>query len=258
MQPQRRLIHAGAILMLCSCASLMRAQTNTQINSTSLESGEMADKVVKNQREAILAMMEKAMSILRDHKPFNPVDSEFGVVQPVEKTTDSTDERYMFRNSILKGVDIVFITSADPLDYSDDRGKTPIVPGGFDLQFASSPVRIDILPSLIKERLDLADYWIAGDGKKYDGNDLGSGAPPSPLLHRYRYRAKEHLDSRFPVDVELLYGDADPTDSTDTRVILHVTLSRAYPYLTPEMRKQKREEKEQRMHDLHSNPGATK
>lgn len=207
-----------------------------------------------HRREVILEIIDKAMSILRDNRPFDAADPVFGVIRSKEKFPDLTDTQYIFKNSTIPGVIINFSTVTDPLDYSEDRTKVSMVPRTFDLRFISSSSLLDISPAVLKKRLDLADYWVAGDGTRYEGNDLGAGSPPTPRLHTYRYRANARPDSRFSVDVDLLYGDDGPTDPTDIRVILQVTLSRAYPYLTPEMRKQKREENERRARDLYGNP----
>ena len=74
----------------------------------------------------------------------------------------------------------------------------------------------------------------------------------------YRYRAKEHLTTRVPVDVELDYIDPERNDPSGVQELSRIVISRAYKNMMPEERMQKREEKEQRGRDLYGNSGTTK
>ncbi len=101
----------------------------------------------------------------------------------------------------------------------------------------------DISPSMLKKHLDLADYWIDSHGEKKQGNDMGSGLPPAVRLHNYRFRANAHSGSRFPVDVDAAYIEPSRDALTPAQPrIIDLIIRRAYPYLTPEMRKQKRDD----------------
>ncbi|WP_321893611.1 hypothetical protein [Paraburkholderia tropica] len=202
----------------------------------------MANTIVQNRKAAIFDMLDKGMGIMREDKAVNLSDPIFGKLHLTNGDAGDPRKEYVYRTSELPGVDVILAVGDDPLNYSDDRMKVAIVPRVFELNFISSNVRIDMEPSLIKTQLDLSDYRIDFDGSRTYGNDLGAGLPQYPLLHRYRYRANESAYSRFPVDVELTYGDADPTDPNSRRILMSIHISRAYPYLTPEMRKQKREE----------------
>jgi hypothetical protein len=202
----------------------------------------MIETPLERQREVILDLLDKGMAILREDKTVDFSSTDFGKLHKTIDDSDDPGKVYKYRSAELPDVDVVLATISDPLDYSEDRMRVAPVPTIFELNFMSSRVRIDIEPSLIKRRLDLADYRINFDGTRIAGNDLGAGVPPAPLLHTYRYRANERPDSRFPVNVELGYGDADPADPTDTRILNRITIRRDYPYLTPEMRKQRREE----------------
>ncbi|MEI7296108.1 hypothetical protein WCQ02_28505 [Paraburkholderia tropica] len=202
----------------------------------------MIETPLERQRGVILDLLDKGMAILREDKAVDFSDPIWGKLHSTNSDTRDPGKVYEYRPTELPGVDVVLATISDPLDYSEDRMGVATVPTIFELNFMSSRLRIDIEPSVIKKRLDLADYWVDSDGIRVPGNDLGAGPPPTPLLHRYRYRANEKPDSQFPVSVELGYSDADPTDPTGTRILDLITIRRAYPLLTPEMRKQRREE----------------
>ncbi|MEI7297845.1 hypothetical protein WCQ02_37525 [Paraburkholderia tropica] len=202
----------------------------------------MSNATAQHQIELLLDILGKSMEILRDDRRFDASEPEFGKLYSTDKESRETGGVYIYRNSDFEDATMKFYTTADPLNYSDDRQGVAVVPERFEFIFTSARRMLDIEPSLIKQRLDLSDYRIDFDGSLTYGNDLGAGLPQYPLLHTYRYRANERADSRFPVDVDLDYGDADPADPTDTRILMRITISRYYPYLTPEMRKQKREE----------------
>lgn len=202
----------------------------------------MVDRKKHDQIEVVLDMLDQGMAVLRGDKRINPSEPVFGEIHSATHIPSDPGIDYVYRPTGLPGVDVAFVTTSDPLDYSEDRANVTLVPSTFEMEFTSSRVRVDIDPAILKQRLDLADYWVDADGNRRSGNDLGAGLPQYPLLHTYRYRANDGIDGRFPVDVELTYGDADPADPTDTRVLLAVVMRRNYPYLTPEMRKQKREE----------------
>ncbi|MBN3853295.1 hypothetical protein G3N59_07900 [Paraburkholderia sp. Ac-20340] len=202
----------------------------------------MANQNSEGKINAIMTVLRNAMLLVRDNAPLNLESSDFGSIQSVEKSPFSEfGSAYTFRNKLTPESDIKIITMDDPLNYSDDRSRVAIVPSSFELNFYV--VVRDITPSMLKEQLDLADYWIDADGEIHNYNDMGPGISPMPKLHLYLYRANMRTTSQFPVDVELSYGDGTSEESSGTKPSLWtVNIRRAYPYLTPAMRKQKREE----------------
>ncbi len=100
----------------------------------------------------------------------------------------------------------------------------------------------------LENLLSLENYWIDGEGGRHEGNSLPS-FPPLLRQHVYRYRAKEQVTSRFPVDVEFFYFEPKDGDVNREPRLDAIRITRSYPYLTPEMRKKKREEQQQKEHD---------
>jgi hypothetical protein len=201
----------------------------------------MDDLIPTEQRSAIMNVLQEAMLILRDKKPFNTENSAFGKLSLTEAQYKQPGHIYHYTNTQIPEGTVTLSTFDDPLDYSDDRSKVAIVPSNFELNFYVTVH--GITPLMLKEQLDLADYWIDGDGEKHQYNDMGPGTLPMPGLHRYRYRANARSDSQFPVDVELSYGEGSPNAPSGTLPSLGIVdIRRAYPYVTPQMRRQKREE----------------
>lgn len=207
------------------------------------------------QREALVNLLDEVMAVLRDNKPFDPGSAVFGKVASMETEPGYPGGVYSFRNEALRPARVVFSTAANPLDYSEDRMKVPVVPAYFEIFFRESLPVID--RSLLENRLDLADYWVDRDGVK-KGNDMGPAYAPQDRIHIYRYRAKGHLNTRVPVDVELDYIDPEHNDPSGKQELSRIVVERAYEILTREERKRKREEKEKRARDLYGNPGATR
>ncbi|MFD1560800.1 hypothetical protein ACFSHT_35015 [Paraburkholderia silviterrae] len=205
------------------------------------------------QRHTIFRMLDEVMVIMRDDKPFNPDSGVFGRVDSTHTLPGYPGARYSFDHADLPTATIELVTASNPLDYSEDRMTVPVVPTYFKLDF--SPSIYGITEDMLKKRLDLADYWIDRDGVRQEGNET---PPPGPglLLKPYRYRAKAHADSRFPVDVEIVYGL--PTGDEPKSQLFFLTIERAYALVTPEDRKRMREEKEQRVRELYGKPEATK
>ncbi|MDR3097596.1 MAG: hypothetical protein LBV73_11035, partial [Paraburkholderia sp.] len=154
-----------------------------------------------------------------------------------------------------------YLKSAKPddeertFDYrSNVEYPVPVVPAAFTILFTDSLIEVN--RHMLEERLDLADYWIDSETGERGGNDMGAGYPPHVRIHGYRYRAKDHANTRVPVDVNLDYSDPDSNHPGEPPQLLYVSIRRTYEILTPEQRKQKREEKEQRARDPYSNPRA--
>ncbi|QBR03164.1 hypothetical protein [Paraburkholderia pallida] len=216
----------------------------------------MHSKARDPQVEAIANVLTGAMAIIRDDKPFNPDDSVFGQKIRTEKYPGYPGGVYLFTNKSLPQSRIIFSTAADPSDLSEDRMKVPVVPVAFEILFTGPLVEVNRY--LLEERLDLANYWVDREGQKQQGNDMGPGFPPQERIHRYRYRANDHIGTRASVNVDLDYVDTDSDNPAEPPKLLHVIIERAYPLVTPEDRKRLHEEKEQRIRELYGKPEATK
>jgi hypothetical protein len=202
--------------------------------------------------EAILALLDEVMVIMRNGKPFNPENPIFGQIQNTVQLKRTVGMGYEYKNDTIKAMTLAMTIEADPLNYEDDRKSVPVVPSNFFLDFAVA-VR-GFTWTEIQKRLDLADYWIDSGGKKEEGNCFPA-SPPNEWITICRYRANVRADSRFPVDVELGFFGPRKEGTYD---LDRVTIRRSYPYLTPDIRKQKREEKEQHARDLYGNPRASR
>jgi hypothetical protein len=236
-----RLRIIGITLTVLISSTQVHAHETTRERLKESESAAMDNLRTNEQRNAILHVLQEAMLILRDKRPFNTENHEFGKLSWIEDQYRQPGNIYHYTNTQIPEGTITLSTIDDPFDYSEDRSKVAIVPSNFEMYFYVA-VR-GITPTILKEQLDLADYWIDGDGEKHHYNDMGPGILPMPGLHSYRYRANARSDDQFPVDVELFYGDGPENAPSGTMPSLGIVdIRRAYPYLTPQMRKQKREE----------------
>ncbi|MEC5407510.1 hypothetical protein VOM14_18345 [Paraburkholderia sp. MPAMCS5] len=205
----------------------------------------MNNDITPSQEQALLRLLGKVMEVMRDDRPLNPDDSAFGALESSRSIKPGeAGMHYSFRNRAIPDATVDLSTWTDPLDYSDDRTRARAVPASFELWFYDAPTGVS--RRLLEQRLDLAGYWIDAAGVREEGNDLGSGLPPAELLHTYRYRANAGEHGRFPVDVELFFLDPAPNDSSRKTRLIKITIDRDYPYLTPAMRKKKREEQNQK------------
>jgi hypothetical protein len=178
------------------------------------------------------------MAILRDDQPFDPAHTIFGLNVAAAPLSGSIGTEYSFENSAFPLSYITLFVMADPLDQTADRTKAKRVPTAFTIRF--SPLMDGIARSTLEDLFPLdIGYWIDSDGNRQAGNDMGA-VPPHILLHSYRYRASNQPTSRFPVDVDLAFGDPDPHDLTEnarkTPVLMDVLLTRDYSALKPERR----------------------
>ena len=209
----------------------------------------MHEQTMDKRRVAVLTLLDDVMAIMREDKPFNPESATFGKIENTKNLKRTVGVTYEYKNTIIQAMTLAMTTEANPLNYVEDRMRVSTVPSIFALDF-SVPIH-GINWTEIQERLDLANYWVDTDGDKHEGNCFPA-SPPNEWVTICRYRANEPVGSRFPVNVELgFFGPRkDGTYDLD-RVIIR----RAYPYLTPELRKQKREEQERRAHELYGNSG---
>ena len=205
----------------------------------------MSDDITPSQERALLRLLDKVMEVMRDDRPFNPDDPAFGTLASSEfHMPEGGGKQYVFTNRAFPEVRMSLSTRPDPLDYSDDRLEVRVVPVSFELWFHDALAGVS--RRVLEQRLDLAAYWIDSDGIRNKKNDMGPGPPPANLLHSYRYRANAGEIGRFPVDVELFFLDPAPNDPSGKVRLDAITISRDYPYLTPAMRKKKREEQNQK------------
>jgi hypothetical protein len=247
----------GVILTGLSFVTPAHAQgTIAQRSVTSGEAAMQSEISDTARKEALLKLLDEVMAVLRDDKPFNPNGAVFGKTMSIETDPGYPGGVYNLRIEALRPANIRFSTGADPLDYSEERMMVLVVPRYFEIFFTDSLPVVD--RSLLEKRLDLSDYWIYHGVKR--GNDMGPGFAPQDRIHAYRYRANNHASTRVPVDVELDYIDPERNDPDGAQELSRVVIERAYPTLTQEQRKQKREEKEQRARELYGTPdqGATK
>ncbi|WP_321955063.1 hypothetical protein [Paraburkholderia bannensis] len=235
------LIGTGAMRIIFVTPAL--AEQNIKTQSGQSEGAEMDRNLSSAQRARFFLAIDEAMAILRDGKPFDDDKEKFGSIRRVESMTDDSGKRYYYNNDFLPDATIRMVTESDPLNYKDDRLAIPPVPSSFYLQLVSSVYGMD--RAELEKRLSLESYWIDENGEQHNRNSLPS-FPPAILLHVYRYRAKALASSHFPVDVELFYFDPKDGDEKREPALFAVSIRRAYPYLTPEMRKNKREAQQSR------------
>jgi hypothetical protein len=198
----------------------------------------MRQTVTDAQRDMALRILTTAMAILRDDQPFDPAHTVFGHNFAADPLRGTVGMEYCFENPVFSDAQITLFVIADPLDYTADRTKVRQVPTTFTIWF--SPLMEGVTRSTLEDLFPLdIGYWIDSHGNRRPGNDVGA-TPPQVLLHGYRYRASNQPTSRFPVDVELAFGDPDPqaTDENGpkTPVLMTVILTRDYSALKPKRR----------------------
>ncbi|SMG61410.1 hypothetical protein [Paraburkholderia susongensis] len=198
----------------------------------------MRQTVTDAQRDMALRILTTAMAILRDDQPFDPAHTIFGRNFAAAPLRGIVGTKYSFENPAFPRTQITLFVAADPADYTADRMKVKRVPTAITIRF--SPLMTGITRSTLEDLFPLdIGYWVDGNGNRRPGNDMGT-TPPQVLLHGYRYRASAQPESRFPVDVELAFGDPDPQATEDdepkTPVLMDVLLSRDYSGLIPKQR----------------------
>jgi len=184
------------------------------------------------QRDSALNILTTAMAILRDDQPFNPAHKVFGQRFTATPLRGTLGTEYSFENPAFPHTQITLFVTADPTAATANRMKAKQVPRVFTIRF--SPLMPGIQRSTLEDLFPLdIGYWIDGDGNRQPGNDM-SAMPPRILPHHYhyRYRASTRPTSRFPVDVDLTFGAADPLaakrDARKMPVLMDVLLTRDY------------------------------
>ncbi|KVN19996.1 hypothetical protein WT09_09320 [Burkholderia stagnalis] len=207
--------------------------------SEPLEQG--VDVTADEQRVMVRSILREAMAILRDDKPFDPLDTIFGRIIDKAPHARSEGQRYLYASLVSPSTTVIFSTFDDPEDYSADRSKVKIVPTGFILRL--SPMLTDIPHTEFESLLQLDNYWVDSDGKRHYENEMLGRHPQTPNLQSFRYRNKDTPGSKFPINVTLFY--ANPLDGSFPPMLAEITIRRAYKILTPEERKQRRLEERQ-------------
>ncbi|WP_233828731.1 hypothetical protein [Paraburkholderia sp. ZP32-5] len=202
----------------------------------------MRQPVTDAQRDMALRILTTAMAILRDDQQFDPAHLIFGKIFAAEPLNGSAGTEYSFENLAFPGTQITLLVTIDPSDRTADRMRARRIPRVFTIRF--SPLMDGITRSTLEDLFPLdIGYWVDGEGNRRPGNDMGA-IPPQVRLHHYRYRASNQPTSRFPVDVQLAFGDPDPQDLREnarkTPVLMDVLLTRDYSSLKPERREQNR------------------
>ncbi|WP_155713696.1 hypothetical protein [Burkholderia stagnalis] len=229
----------GPVLIALSCATPAHAQKTMLLPSEPLAQG--VDMTADEQRVMVRNILREAMAILRDDKPFDPLDTIFGRIIDKAPHARSEGQRYLYASLVSPSTTVIFSTFDDPEDYSADRSKVKIVPTGFILRL--SPMLIDIPHTEIESLLQLDNYWVDSDGKRHYENEMPGRHPQTPNLQSFRYRNKDTPGSKFSINVTLFY--ANPLDGSFPPMLAEITISRAYKILTPEERKQRRLEQQQ-------------
>ncbi|MCC8391661.1 hypothetical protein LJ656_03590 [Paraburkholderia sp. MMS20-SJTR3] len=171
----------------------------------------MSKSVTEIQRNMALSILTTAMTILRDDEPFDPAHTIFGDNFASVPVWGSVGTEYSFENKAFPRTQITVTVGADPDDPASDRRNVKQVPTSITIRF--TPLMAGITRSALEQMFPLdVGYWIDAEGNRRYGNYMGV-VPPRVLLHRYRYRASNLPTSRFPVDVELSFGDPNPQSS---------------------------------------------
>jgi len=199
----------------------------------------MSSQFSDEQMKQLCQLLVHVMGILRDDLPFVSTEPIFGSRIFKDVKSEQSWGRYIYTIPELADAQFSIETTSDPLNYSEDRSKVPIVPVSFSLTFGSSKGGIE--RHALEKLLSLEDFWVDSTGQKQQGNSILS-LPPAIRLHTYRYRARALPGSRFPVDVDIFYIDPRSSDPGGAQTLDGFNMARSYRYLTPEMRKQKRDE----------------
>ncbi|WP_257010712.1 hypothetical protein [Burkholderia ubonensis] len=193
------------------------------------------------QRAMVRSILKEAMAILRDDKPFDPSHIIFGRIIDTESHYRLEGRRYLYASQVSPSTTVIFTTFDDPENYNADRSKVKIVPAAVTIRL--DPMIAGLPDTEIKAILHLEDYWIDSKGNRKYGNEIIPRHPSTPNAQDFRYRSKNILASKFPVDVEL--GYANPLDGSIPQKLATIELRRVYTILTPEERRQRRLEERQ-------------
>jgi hypothetical protein len=214
-------------------------------SGSSVEMGK-TKSLTNAQKKNLFVLLDCAMKIFLGDSLFVYDDVSFGDLKDTFSMPGAYWKQYSYHSNALPMIDIQVETEPDPMNFSDDWASVPVVPVSFYLQFYSSVYGVDRRE--LEGHLALEAYWIDGEGGRHEGNSLPS-FPPLLRQHVYRYRAKEQAASRFPVDVEFFYFEPKDGDENREPRLDAIKITRSYPYITPEMRKKKREEEQQKTRD---------
>ncbi|WP_244122217.1 hypothetical protein [Burkholderia latens] len=210
------------------------------LHLTPLGEGFEVQATDEEQRVVLRTILETAMAILRDDAPYDPQHIVFGTNYTTWTRPPAKGFLYKYAHCALRGTEIEFSTGEDPEDYSDNRDKVKIVPG--EVRIVVDARVASLSDTEIKSLLQLEDYLVDSHENRYYGNELKGRTPDAPNLQSFRYRSKDILGSKFPIDVDL--GYINPIDGSSPQQLWIVDMRRAYKVLTPEERKQRRLEEQ--------------
>jgi hypothetical protein len=195
-------------------------------------------EIHRKQQAIVRRLLLDTMAILRDDAAFEPQKSSLGPLLFIDETNYEIGKRYSFDSDAMPKARIELSTIDDPDDYRSDREKVSVVP--FQLELGVSPALAGMNASTVQSMLQLENYWVS-DGEIIHENKL-TRSPQTPDVQTYRYRSKNVEGSKFPVNVQVEYYD--PINGSSAPELVHVSMRRAYPMLTPEQREQRRLEQE--------------
>jgi hypothetical protein len=200
-------------------------------------------KMINDQEErtqiVLYRLLLEGMKILRDDSAFDAQNSGFGTIRYTGSLWKGFGSVFRYDVAGLPDYEVELSTGDDPDDYRPDRQNAKIVPLG--VEYTISPGQRGITASAIQSLLQLENYWISDEEIRH-GNELKFRSPQTPDVQTFRYRSKKTETSKFPVDIEIRFYN--PSNGSSPPELLHVSMRRAYPILSPAQREQRRLEQE--------------
>ncbi|MBB1631791.1 hypothetical protein [Cupriavidus sp. UME77] len=205
----------------------------------------MAERYNDQQRQIVREILQAAMRMLREDVPLDQVKAVFGENWKTSPLSGNPfAKEYRFERPEFLEVDMRLYIEDDPDDFREDRSKVAQVPTYFQIHFTPT------LDKLAREELETLLPLKVGSYRFPDGEVVPYNRfpadPLTPFADPYSYQALPVHDSKFPVNVELDYirpGAQPPEQGGLTAPVLaEVRISRDYPILTREERKQRARE----------------
>ena len=204
----------------------------------------MAEGYNDQQRKVVQEILQAAMRLLRDDIPLAQVQAVFGETWKIEPIPGTVGNRYRFEHPQFPRVAMRLYTNGDPADFREDRSRVAEVPVHFSIHFTPN------LDKLAREELETLLQLKVGSYRFPSGRVVPYNRfpadPLTPFADPYSYQALAVPGSKFPVNIELDYirpGAQPPEQGGLTAPVLaEVRISRDYPILTREERKQRARE----------------